>query len=83
MGLLRSTQAFERRMSRSMSFLHVGERLLAAPQHNFRYLMPDFPDKRPLAYRATPHNDTVDFIDVGIAAHVTFNFPCENQSMCA
>ena len=43
--------------------------------------MPDFPDKRSLPYRTTPHNDAVDFIDVGIAAHVTFNFPCQNQSV--
>jgi hypothetical protein len=70
-------------MARSMSFFHFGERLLAAPKHNFRELMAGFPDKRPLPYRATPHNDAVDFIDVGIAARVTSNFPCENQLMCA
>ncbi len=68
-------------MARSMSFFHVGERLLAAPKHKFRLIMPDFPDKRSRPYRATPDNEVVDFIDVSAAAHATSDSSCETRQV--
>ena len=54
-----AAQAFERRISGSMSLFHGGERLLAAPQHPCRVLMLDFPYKRPRSHRTTPDHDVV------------------------